>query len=422
VNLNPAYRGTSYLTLYRILWVIATILVVVVILASIPMRFSQLSTVTLDAKISAGQLSPKDLPALRELNLTPEMYALYFTILEVISAILFLCLGTLIFWLQPINRMPLLFAVFCVTFGLTFTPLTSSLQALHPIWDLFFVGLRSLGFASFFLAFYLFPDGQFLPGWTRWLALSCILFLLISLFYPPMRLNLSMAIETKEQAYMMGMAFAWGTTIVISQIYRYKYRMTVKQRQQAKWVVLGLSVIFFAGVAAALPVLALPVFNQSNSLSMLAHILATTVILFSLIVWGAAIAIAVLRHRLFDIDLILRRTLLYTLLTVILGGTYVGIILIFQTLLTSFTGQQQTIGLVISTLVTAALFTPLRRAIQNEINRRFYRNAYDAQKKLENFSNVMRDQVDLDQVTHHLLETVDETMHPETISFWIRKT
>jgi hypothetical protein len=133
-----------------------------------------------------------------------------------------------------------------------------------------------------------------------------------------------------------------------------------------------------------------------------------------------AIGIAILRHRLYEIDLIINRTLVYVSLTAILVALYFGGIVVLQRLFVLLTGQQSTIAVVASTLLIAALFTPLRRRIQSFIDRRFYRSKYDARKTLEAFSAQLRNETDLRALADDLVGVVRETMQPAHVSLWLR--
>jgi len=133
------------------------------------------------------------------------------------------------------------------------------------------------------------------------------------------------------------------------------------------------------------------------------------------------LGIAITRYRLFDIDIIIRRTLVYSILTLTLGFVYVGCIVVSRTFVAPLTGGSD-VAIVASTLAIAALFTPLRRRIQNLIDKRFYRRKYDAAKVLAAFAATARDETDLERLTGELLRVVDETMQPEFVGLWLRGT
>ncbi|HXX78858.1 MAG TPA: hypothetical protein VEI53_10220, partial [Ktedonobacteraceae bacterium] len=144
---------------------------------------------------------------------------------------------------------------------------------------------------------------------------------------------------------------------------------------------------------------------------------ATTLILFFL---PLSIGFAMLRSRLWDIDIVINKALVYGLLTVLLAAVYIVLIISLQYPLQGIINQNNGVAIVISTLVIAAIFQPLRHRIQSVIDRRFYRSKYDAARTLEAFSATLRNEVDLNQLSSHLIAIVQETMQPAHVSLWLK--
>jgi hypothetical protein len=205
----------------------------------------------------------------------------------------------------------------------------------------------------------------------------------------------------------------------VAQLYRYARISDRTQRQQTKWVVFGVAIaiagalttIFTVGAAVDLP-------SEDVGPKMLSMLLMDAFMLFI----PLSIGVAVLRARLFDIDVIINRTLVYGSLTAILALVYFGGVTMTQSVLQTLTGQEELpqLAIVASTLVIATLFNPLRRRIQSFIDRRFYRSKYDAAKTLEAFSARLRDETDLEALHDDLVGVVRETMQPASVSLWLR--
>jgi hypothetical protein len=268
----------------------------------------------------------------------------------------------------------------------------------------------------------LFPNGH--PPSHRWrpvawlgglsMGLICVL---ISIVLWPDRgpalvtgdENPSLVMHVLVDFIASSMLFVAGLGAVISLFVRFR-RSRGEERQQIKW---------FAS-AAALTLVWIIVFGQSTrGLPEVIVALANLLVIPSIPI---ATGIAILRYRLYDIDLLINRTLVYGSLTATLALVYFGSVTATQTIFQTLTLQEKLpqLAVVGSTLVIAALFMPLRRRIQSFIDRRFYRRKYDARKTLEAFSAKLRDETDLDALSKDLVEVVRETMQPARVSLWLR--
>jgi hypothetical protein len=206
----------------------------------------------------------------------------------------------------------------------------------------------------------------------------------------------------------------------LSLVLRYR-RSGSEQREQIKWIAFAGS---FVGLMSLITVVSTlifaPEFPDSTGTQPLWLGVLQDVELLSFAGIPVAVGIAVLRYRLYDIDVIINRTLVYGSLTATLIALYFGGIVVLQRLFVLLTGQQSTLAVVASTLLIAALFNPLRRRIQSFIDRRFYRRKYDARKTLEAFTAKLRDETDFDALNAELVGVVNETIQPAHVSLWLR--
>jgi hypothetical protein len=185
------------------------------------------------------------------------------------------------------------------------------------------------------------------------------------------------------------------------------------ERQQIKWPA------YTAVVATSGSLLYDTAISEAIGLRWLEWV-GYAVVIATLVGFPISIGIAIARYRLYEIDTLINRTLVYALLTVILAAIYFGAVVLLQRLFVALTGEKSTLAVVASTLVIAALFNPLRHRIQSFIDRRFYRRKYDARKTLEAFSTKLRNETDLEALNNDLVGVVRETMAPAHVSLWLR--
>jgi hypothetical protein len=207
---------------------------------------------------------------------------------------------------------------------------------------------------------------------------------------------------------------------VVSLVLRYR-RSGGEERQQIKWIAFAASVV---GLLYLIAVVASAMFPSGASWfapgSPLWLDLLSYAALLSFTTIPIAVGFAVLKYRLYNIDRIINRTLVYGSLTAILVAHYFGSIVWLQWVFVELTGQRSTLAVVASTLLIAALFNPFHRWVQAFVDRRFYRRKYDAAKTLEAFSAKLRDETDLDALSDDLVGVVRETMQPAHVSLWLR--
>jgi hypothetical protein len=276
--------------------------------------------------------------------------------------------------------------------------------------------------ATLVLVTLLFPTGRFLtarwriPAWLTGAGLGALYAVAITLGLDAPFQKLDNPLKLGGNAaggVVVGLGIAAALSGVFgafaSVVTRFRRSRGV-EREQMKWLVF----------AAALVPIALVAHSIADSFAPGARGTIEAFFGFVVLAFPAAIGIAILRYRLYEIDRIISRTLVYGALTAILAAAYAGLVIAGQALFSSFAGGSNLV-IAISTLLVAALFMPLRRRIQCFVDRRFYRRRYDAARTLERFSSRLRQEVDLDVLNNDLVGVVRETMEPARISLWLAR-
>jgi hypothetical protein len=386
------------------------VLAVGMYVASLPVFYYQLLILS---KSATGVDSAALRASLDEAGFSVAVYAAYGVVTETVFAAVCIGVGALILWRRSSEPMALLVALTLVLMVSNSASL-GALDGIHPLLELANDALSFLGGACLFLVFFLFPGGRFVPRWTRWLALALLAFAVPPAFFP------GSPLDWETWPSWIGLPFYFGLlgSGVAAQVYRYRWVSTPSQRRQTKWVVFGLAVALPGFLGTIL--LAELFSSQLDRGGLLADLAEDMIYRFFLLLIPVSIGVAILRSGLFDIDVIINRTLVYGSLTVTLGLIYVGSVVSLQAAFRSLTGQESTLAVVASTLAIAALFNPLRRVVQGFVDRRFYRRKYDAVKTLEGFSTRLRDETDLDALNDDLVGVVSETMQPAHVGLWLR--
>jgi hypothetical protein len=386
----------------RLAWLAALLLGLGLLGLNVGPRFDQYRTICPGEPCAGLQFSARQAGELRQLGVSLDTVADYLILLTGLELLVFVAVAAVIVWRKPDDGAALFTAFVLVTFGLggALTPGPATLPAQRWL----MLGYETLGNSSIVLFLLLFPDGHFAPGWARWLAPVAVGREWASLFVP--------------NTVVDDLFIVIVPLILLAQIYRYRRVSNALQRAQTKWVVYG-SVVG-VGLYVAL-LLTLNTLTGREPLGSLPALALATGLQLSLALIPLSVGMAILRSRLWDIDLIIRRTLIYGALTALLALVYFGSVLALQAIFTAVTGSARSeLVTVLSTLVIAALFVPARNRVQAVIDRRFYRRKYDAARTVAAFGNVVRDEVELDQLTERLTEVVEETLQPEIVNVWLK--
>lgn len=290
-------------------------------------------------------------------------------------------------------------------------------------WSLFWVA--GITWTLLFLSLLLFPSGRLpSPRWrpVAWVIVGGIFVLSVLTALKPGRLldipvpnpagiEQASGILAVMRSILFPILVSGIFAVAASVIVRFR-RARGEERQQLKWLTytVGFMVSSLGLGLLNTEVLHNRVIEYAAGISGIVAVVAVP----------TAIGVAILRYRLYEIDTLINRTLVYGSLTATLVALYFGGIVVLQRVLVVLTGQKSTLAVVASTLVIATLFNPIRRRIQSFIDRRFYRRKYDARKTLEAFSARLRDETDLDTLNDELVGVVRETMQPAHVSLWLR--
>jgi hypothetical protein len=398
-----------------VVWIALVVCILAYFIASLPETFVTLHQPCTGAWCTnaTGRLTASQMQSLLRTGISLDAYAWSWIVFTGVTALVWFAVGGILFWRKSDDWMVLLVAFMLISAGAD--NITNALLYSSSFWRFPEYGLYLIQGQAILYTIALFPNGRFVPRWSFWVMLVYPAYIVCYLlFLRPLR------VPGWALSYSPINAIAWfgsWTVLTLAQLYRYFRVSNAVERQQTKWVALGFLVVLVAGLVAVS--LGDNLSTQHNGL--LYALFSPGFSIFALLL-PLSIGFAMLRSHLWDIDIIINRTLVYGVLTISLALVYVGLVIGLESLVRLFTGQasQSPVVIVASTLAIAALFRPLRRRLQIIIDRRFYRRKYDAAKTLEAFSATLRNEVDLAALREHLLAVVQETMQPAHVSLWLR--
>lgn len=360
----------------RMAWLAIVGLTIFLYLLSLPISFAQSQTVCATPPCDPSQLTTALVQELQHEGLSPTFLAVYYTATNLVFELVFLGVALVIFWRKSDDWMAMLVALMLVTFSIaTFSASLNNIGANYPALNPVAGLISQIGTASLFLFFYLFPDGRFVPRWTRWLLLLTFAMGVLGAIFPDSLFG------ENGPGVLIGLG-----SIIFVQVYRYWRVSGTEERQQTKWVVFGTAVAF-GGFGVLILLFSLIGANPEGGRapSVFVAMLSNASFRIFLALIPISLMIAILRYRLWEIDLLINRTLVYVPLTAIIAGIFAASITLSQRLFVAITGQTSDAAVVFTTLVVVAVFEPLKSGLQHLVDRRFKKTA-DPVQELEKFS------------------------------------
>jgi hypothetical protein len=359
------------------------------------------------------QMTRPEMHTLQGMGIPLDAYALYFAAVSTLFVIINCVFAAVLLWKKPNDRMAVITAFTLTLFSGFALSLPSQLfQQWAPALWIPTAVLGFLGSAGMLTMFYLFPDGRPIPRWPAALLAFYAITQLVSYLDPAIS-NVGGVVGAIAPIGIL----ATFLSVIYAQIYRYRRVSSPDQREQTKWVVYGISITVLGWIGM------LMFYNfayvGSRAANPVTDMVSMTVGTFVWLVIVISMVVAVLRFRLWEIDTLINRTLVYGSLTVSLAAIYIGTVIGLEAISRGIIGQHSDLAIAVATLAVAALFNPWRRRVRTFIDRRFYRHKYDAGKVLAEFQGRLRDEVDLDQLTGDLVAVAQNTVQPMSVSLWL---
>ncbi len=398
--------------LTRIVWLVLVLPILVLFYSGVPQAQRLLMNVF-----------PETARAMARVGLSARSYATLVVSLDVFMFTLMAISAVLLMLRRSNDRVVVLVSFMLVATGMIYT--VPAYETNAPVWLL--AMLIAVGETCQVMFFFVFPDGRFVPKWSWVIGIVLLLWRplawvgYVTNYYASGRTgeNYGALRQDLLQILIILVLFAIG---IASQIYRYRRISSQTQRQQTKWLLFGILIAFSLAVPYALAINVFGLFSRPGDGPLFARTLGRTLRQIGFCLIPISLLFSMLRYRLWEVDRLINRALVYSVLIAVSAGLYFGSVFALQQLFRVVTGvRSELLVIVISTIGIAALFEPLRQFLRLAINRRFFRASYDAQQTTSALTSALQNEVDLDRVKMQLAGAVETTLQPEHMSLWVRE-
>jgi hypothetical protein len=371
--------------------------------------------------VQTGNQEPRSVQITRERRpddrgYSPFQLAMVLNGMDILLVGSYVVLAWIIFLRKSTDAFTLLVTLTILLLGVRMTPQSEELGIIRPNLFPIVLWIYYLGTVLLATSLALFPNGRFVPHWSWNYVLAVLVYAFGYFIFPGFRTGYL----SNQLLVILSDLLLFGFGVGL-QVYRYLRFSNPIERQQTKWVVYGIGIGFLGLYSYQAANYFFPFLSGYTPGNLPVKLALRFFFTLSMVVAPVTLALSIFRYRLFDIDLIIRRTLLYSSLTATLAAVYFGSILLLEVVWEGASPERSSIAIIASTLLSAALFNPLRRRIQGDIDRRFYRRKYDAEQALAEFAQAARSETDRKALTELLVQVTEKTVQPQFVGLWLNQ-
>lgn len=409
-SLKNWLTSPQFLRVGQFLWLICTTTALIPFVGGIPLRYETIMTICepeLSQSCPDFTITPDELLILLSNGLTHEMYALFFVAISLIFGCGFFGTGVWIFIRRPDKWATIIISLAFVTFGLASDGNTAALfAATYPQWAWVTQFNSTLSYISIALLFLNFPNGRLTPPWGVYLVIFWVSWFILGF------LNIvPFPIRPTENPFYLAISLAYLGSMISIQVYRYFYDYSHQEKLQTKRALVGATISFFCLlVYLGVPILIWPELWEPGPQRLMYRATAYPIYRFSMLLMPVFIVTAMKQYRLWDVDYLVKRTIVYTVVTALLTMLYFSLIGLFQIFFRDWVGDLGDSLIIISTLMTAAAFSPVRQQVQQFVDSRFYHHHIDFQQTLFDFSQELRTIINRDELLSVLVTKVTNVL------------